>query len=263
MSLGPVSTGTIKAYLIEALSWGGSSGAPVFVDYFDPTATSPDPWQVQPFRLLGLVNGHDEIYRDVEFAGDVTGRIPLNAGIAVVVPAQAILDLLSDEAVLDERKQLELTHLATAVLRVELTTVEQFTLVAKSDEDSKEELEKLMDEHSQTIMTETHPPSGSGERSILEVRRSTDAILLLVSGHPLSIALNKVDELVLFLGECVSAEEPKRFRTTNFEITSMNEYVELTLYLHKEGAVEVQGYMINKPSLPSLIDGIRRASLDA
>jgi hypothetical protein len=101
----------ISAYLVEARSWGGHSGSPAFV-YFPPDRFG-DRIQLLdhlPVFLLGLVQGHYSIKGDVKFVGDIgeqgSGQVSMNAGIAAVVPAQDILDLLMSEAVADQRNQL-------------------------------------------------------------------------------------------------------------------------------------------------------------
>lgn len=103
------STARIRAYLVEARSWGGHSGSPAFV-YFPPDrfGNSISMNTSLPIFLLGLVQGHQEIKSDVAFIGDVfgTGKVPVNAGIAVVVPAQEIHDLLMSEGVATERDEL-------------------------------------------------------------------------------------------------------------------------------------------------------------
>jgi hypothetical protein len=94
-------------YLVEARSWGGHSGSPAFL-YFGDTDRQPvviigdTPKTV----LLGLVHGHFEIKSDVKFLGDIlgSGSIPLNAGMALVIPAQHIIDLLMSEALVKERQ---------------------------------------------------------------------------------------------------------------------------------------------------------------
>ena len=101
------STARIRAYLIEARSWGGHSGSPAFV-YFPPDrfGNSISMGVTLPIFLLGLVQGHYDIKSDVKFIGDVgTGEVAMNAGIAAVVPAQDIHDLLMSEDVVAERDQ--------------------------------------------------------------------------------------------------------------------------------------------------------------
>lgn len=91
VTLGPRQKSEVEAYLIEATAWGGSSGAPVFVDYFNPAATSRDPYEVGTKRLLGLINGHYTIPHE---SVDDEQAISFNSGIAIVIPAQAIIDLI-------------------------------------------------------------------------------------------------------------------------------------------------------------------------
>jgi hypothetical protein len=97
------STARIRAYLVEARSWGGHSGSPAFV-FFPPDRflNSLTVSATLPIFLLGLVQGHYDIEREMKFQGDV-GRVPANAGIATVVPAQDIYDLLMSEDVVAER----------------------------------------------------------------------------------------------------------------------------------------------------------------
>lgn len=98
---------TVEAYLVEARSWGGHSGSPVFV-YFAPDRNpgilmaggGADP------RLLGLVQGHYEL--EGRLKGDVVGTesVRLNAAIVVVIPAAEILELLELPKFADERAKL-------------------------------------------------------------------------------------------------------------------------------------------------------------
>lgn len=102
LSLGPQSFGEKRVYLVESLSWGGASGAPVFVDYFNPTLTSASPYGAAPFRLLGVNHGHFSIEEEVAGTGDLgEGKVSINAGISAIVPAQELIDLL----LLDELKE--------------------------------------------------------------------------------------------------------------------------------------------------------------
>jgi hypothetical protein len=98
----------IDAYLVEARSWGGQSGSPAFV-YYRPDR---DPGMVHiggpgP-ELLGLVHGHHNIQEEVSFTGNVfgKGKVPINAGIAVVVPAQKIIDVLMQEDLVKDREEM-------------------------------------------------------------------------------------------------------------------------------------------------------------
>lgn len=98
--------GYVDAYLIEARSRGGHSGAPAFLFYpmhAGPTfVASPRP---KP-QLLGLVQGHFEApTKDLAIPGDYGPR-PDNAGMAVVIPAQHIVDLLMSESLPEQRAQI-------------------------------------------------------------------------------------------------------------------------------------------------------------
>jgi hypothetical protein len=101
-------TTSVDAYLVEARSWGGHSGAPAFVYYAD---TDRQPVLVtqksEPPALLGLVHGHYEIKQDVAFLGDIlgSGKVPVNAGMAAVIPAQKVIDVLMTEELVEERKR--------------------------------------------------------------------------------------------------------------------------------------------------------------
>lgn len=103
------------AYLAEFQSWGGVSGSPVY--FLEPRTihnivvdehgnetetTSTDHGWVT--GLLGLVSGHYEIPRKGETTGEVGSvRTALNSGIAVVVPASEITQLLTREDLVHTR----------------------------------------------------------------------------------------------------------------------------------------------------------------
>jgi hypothetical protein len=94
------STARIRAYVVEARSWGGHSGSPAFVAFPpDRFLNSITVNEGVPIFLLGLVQGHYDIEREMKFQGDI-GKVSSNAGIAVVVPAQDIYDLLVSEDVI-------------------------------------------------------------------------------------------------------------------------------------------------------------------
>jgi hypothetical protein len=93
--------GDIDAYLIEARSIGGLSGSPVFVhlgwlrnkDGKHKFSTSP----AGVFYLLGVMQGHWEsaVPRHDTLAEDLD-RESVNMGIAIVVPALKIIELLDE-----------------------------------------------------------------------------------------------------------------------------------------------------------------------
>jgi len=84
----------VDAYLIEAHAWGGHNGSPVFVHgRGDDNGKGRGPGEPAP-ALLGLVSGHVPVRaRTLRDSLDSTAQSD-NAGIAVVIPGQAILDLL-------------------------------------------------------------------------------------------------------------------------------------------------------------------------
>lgn len=101
------------AYLVESRSWGGHSGSPVFI-YF-PLTRKPGVINFggeQAFALLGVTQGHFEFPKEVEFTGNWlgTGKVPLNTGIAAVIPAEKIIETLMEEQLMEERKQELIEH---------------------------------------------------------------------------------------------------------------------------------------------------------
>lgn len=88
----------IEAYLIEARSIGGLSGSPAFVR---ETVDSG----VGSFYFLGLMHGHWDIppqSKNVRADKDTYGRV--NMGIAIVIPAKKILEVLNQPELIDGRR---------------------------------------------------------------------------------------------------------------------------------------------------------------
>jgi hypothetical protein len=87
---------SVDAYLVEARSWGGQSGSPAFMFYAPDRR--PGFLAVGPprFALLGVTHGHFDIEQKVKLVGTGGGEgaVDLNAGIAVVIPAQKVIDQL-------------------------------------------------------------------------------------------------------------------------------------------------------------------------
>ena len=93
----PINGGETEAYLVEGRSIGGLSGSPVFVRH---TVTMPgiaagtgEPQRisgVSQLHLLGLMHGH----WDLKVGFNVVQAEAVNMGIAIVIPAQKILDVL-------------------------------------------------------------------------------------------------------------------------------------------------------------------------
>lgn len=92
----PVNTrlGKMDAYLIEARSINGLSGSPVFV--YSQRARPTAQGNARVLHLLGLVHGHfdmpEETHERASQAMAPTER--LNVGVAIVVPALKILEVL-------------------------------------------------------------------------------------------------------------------------------------------------------------------------
>jgi hypothetical protein len=102
---------SVDAYLVEARSWGGQSGAPAFVSFLpdrELMTTGTSRQEGRTGMLLGLVHGHYDIRTNVEFIGDITGsgHVNVNAGIAAVIPAQKIRDTLMEKELVEERERL-------------------------------------------------------------------------------------------------------------------------------------------------------------
>jgi hypothetical protein len=96
----PTEFGNIEAYLVEARSIGGLSGSPAFVRKTVPVG-------IGGFYLLGLMHGHWEIptqrKNDLLMDDDLLGKV--NMGIAIVVPANKILEILNHPELVRMREQ--------------------------------------------------------------------------------------------------------------------------------------------------------------
>jgi hypothetical protein len=111
------SYGLIDAYLVEARSLGGISGAPVFVavPVFRTEATADGGARiisVDDYFLLGLMHGHWDIDYRTEIGTDATEDIAagvqaVNMGIAIVVPSSKILEVLNQPMVKRKEKEVE------------------------------------------------------------------------------------------------------------------------------------------------------------
>ena len=102
--------GKIDAFLIESRSIGGLSGSPVFVKISEPktgqrilrvegrrmSVDEPRATGVDRIYLLGLVHGHwDTLPSQIDTMAIDTRGESVNVGIAIVVPAQKILEVLN------------------------------------------------------------------------------------------------------------------------------------------------------------------------
>ena len=107
-----------ESYLIETRSLSGYSGSPVFVHILPFSkrpgtqgwSTERGPW------LLGIDWGHEPIWEKVYEKNQkdevVEGwQVPTNSGIACIVPASKLLELLKIKELVDMRKKLDQTKL--------------------------------------------------------------------------------------------------------------------------------------------------------
>jgi hypothetical protein len=104
--------GDIDAYLIEARSTGGVSGSPVFVRETVNTGRAVPRTTLQgisdKFQLLGLMHGHWDIdpakINDMAIKGVDIG---VNLGIAIVIPADKILEVINHPELVAFRGNME------------------------------------------------------------------------------------------------------------------------------------------------------------
>jgi hypothetical protein len=102
----------VEAVLVEARSWGGHSGSPAFLVHSltrRPGVLEMPEWPVTDPRMLwalmGLVSGHWNLPADVVQKNkpvddlEPIEEVKVNAGIALVTPAQRIVELLTREDV--------------------------------------------------------------------------------------------------------------------------------------------------------------------
>lgn len=87
-----------KLHLIEANSFGGNSGSPVFFYYFLPEVKGQLGPSPKIFKLAGIMKGRFNDYSEIEMID--TELIPMasyNNGISAVVPSYFLLDILFSE----------------------------------------------------------------------------------------------------------------------------------------------------------------------
>jgi hypothetical protein len=98
----------IDAYLVEVTAWGGQSGSPVFA-YFPPgrvqgmSASEYERFERRLPCLMGIIQGGYPYEIKAQSADDV--KLKLNAGIAIVIPAQKIIDTLMRKEFVEDRER--------------------------------------------------------------------------------------------------------------------------------------------------------------
>lgn len=93
----------IEAYIIEAISIGGLSGSPVFTIKNEVPKGN---FKVErQLYLLGLLHGHWELPKEIIGQIDDGSRDKINTGLAIVIPADKILEVLEYEDLKKEREE--------------------------------------------------------------------------------------------------------------------------------------------------------------
>ena len=97
--------GPIDAYLIECRSIGGLSGSPVF--WYPGVRQTPSGWiATRDFWWLGLIHGHFDDVPDNDSPSDAAfSGERLNKGIAIVIPAPKVLEVLDQKRLRDAREK--------------------------------------------------------------------------------------------------------------------------------------------------------------
>jgi hypothetical protein len=99
----------IDAFLIESRSIGGLSGSPVFIRADYVLKTKPSPPSPRTVFWLGLIHGHWGISVEPDAIEQDDVSIPkqekVNMGIAIVVPATKIVEVINQDFFSDKRKE--------------------------------------------------------------------------------------------------------------------------------------------------------------
>lgn len=96
----------MDVYLVEAQSMGGLSGSPVFIDIATAKRVLPPSSghmaaaylqnSFSRFKLFGVIHGHFGAEASVDaIADDGNEKLPINLGIAMVIPAEKIGEVLT------------------------------------------------------------------------------------------------------------------------------------------------------------------------
>jgi hypothetical protein len=148
--------GYMDAYLVEVRSLGGLSGSPVLVPS-EPFWMGDDRKIKKPFAgqkaayLLGLVHGHfvlrdeNDIVREIDEQGDneALSEDELNAGIAVVVPVDKILETINQTALVEAREEVVRKRRKESGVREDSTTTAKSISIKDGD---KKRFDRLLGE---------------------------------------------------------------------------------------------------------------------
>ena len=99
-------------YLVDAHVFGGNSGSPMFINLGGQRGSviaSGD-----NFKLLGVVSGYVKESSDFQLqsVASYAGTLDTNSGIATVVPAQQLLDLMETPELLSQRESIFISSLS-------------------------------------------------------------------------------------------------------------------------------------------------------
>ena len=108
----------VRGHLIDCRSYSGFSGSPCLTQYEwwyrpDPPVGALNLHRVEEKTLLmGVVSAHFDDWVKARTTGDVLGSVeaPLNTGVGIVTPVEAIREVLEDEDLADARKNAVLEH---------------------------------------------------------------------------------------------------------------------------------------------------------
>lgn len=98
--------GLIPAYLVEARSIGGLSGAPVFANVAGvrTIGTNVSIGTGPPIHFLGLMHGHFKVDpQNIDPSVGIIGDETINMGIAIVLPASRIFETIKDSESIEMR----------------------------------------------------------------------------------------------------------------------------------------------------------------
>jgi hypothetical protein len=110
--------GNMEAILVEVRSVGGLSGSPVFLYSVGPRFTKAGiQLRGALFSLCGLMHGHWETEQSVVKVDVPFEREKLNLGIAVVVPAYKITEVLDCPELQQHRAELDAAFVSDAALQ--------------------------------------------------------------------------------------------------------------------------------------------------
>ena len=129
--------GSIEAYLVEARSIGGLSGSPVFVHVSGIRKDTLDLGR-DVFYWLGLMHGHWDMPVDTSSPdaaiADTPEKEAVNMGIAMVVPATQIVEII-DQPMFKNAREEEMKQLCESSLPAEdsTTTYEGKEVLTKDD----------------------------------------------------------------------------------------------------------------------------------